>query len=116
MTTELLNADDFTSFLVKGRTIEINNPSAIAVDDSKISCKVFVYIKEGDTDVLSVNHHVEATLGADDTVEVQGVKVIDARIPNNQDDCDYINDFAWGDLAEIKKQIGLYLADELLPY
>ena len=91
MTTELLNADDFTSFLVQGRTIEINNPSTIAVDGSKINCKVFVYIKEGDTDILSVNHLVEATLDADDKVEVHDVKVIDARIPNNQDDCDYIN-------------------------
>ena len=88
--------------------LECENESPITITGSKMTLKVFVYIKAGNTDLLSVNNLVTASQSENGAINVTKVEVLEARKTANGED-EYITDFKWEDLPAVKKTIAEYL-------
>ena len=97
------------------KVIEVNNRSMISVEGSEVRCKVFVYIRDNDTDILAVNNKVAATQDANGDINVYAVEVIEAR-KKDGDKEELIEGFGWANLPVIKKAIGQYLRAEIEEY
>lgn len=94
------------------KNIECNNRSAISVEGSELSCKVFVYIKEDDVDVLAVNNLVAATQDANGDINVYSVEVIQARKKSGNEE-EVLEGFEWTNLPVIKAALNEYLKEEM---
>lgn len=93
-------------------TMECNNNSPIIVNGSEVTCKVFVYIKEHDDDVLAVNNRVVANTDENGDIKVVSLKVIEA-FDRTGDKEALLKDFSWSDVPAIEKLIADYLKQEL---
>lgn len=93
--------------------LECENRSAITTDDSNLLCKVYVYIKAGDIDLLAVNNLVSATQDENGDITVDSIEVLHARkIASGNEE--YIDNFEWSDLPAVETCIAQYLKQEMV--
>lgn len=92
--------------------IECNNHSPIVMNGSELTCKLFIYIKESDTEELAVNNRVVATQSENGDITVTSLAVIEAFNRRPDRETPLLN-FSWMNLPAIKKVVAEYLKEEL---